>query len=365
MTAQALPGNRNNKLLGLEVIRFVSALSVLIWHYQHFFYIANKPADFVKERQPLYSIFSLFYDYGYYGVQVFWCISGFIFFWKYKNAIAGKNLNPKEFFVLRFSRLYPLHFATLLLVTLLQAAYLSQEGHYFVYENNDIMHFILQLFLASNWGLEKGYSFNGPIWSISVEVLIYCFFFLALRYLSKSAWVNLAVLLVCVVAKIAKISTPVIDCLAFFYIGGLSAIALQYFEKTKYHDLLDALTLGAVFFLPIAAYATNLYQHKHFAFLFLLTYVPTLLFISAKSIAVPPGIQKTVEVAGNMTYSSYLVHFPIQLAIKLYFSCTNQATPYYSLTFFTGFMLATLLASYSLYRYFELPAQNLIRNRFR
>ncbi|TAM46504.1 MAG: hypothetical protein EPN61_05205 [Burkholderiaceae bacterium] len=77
---QQEPVQKNNKLLGLEVVRFISALSVLVWHYQHFFYIADKPTDFVRELQPFYSMLSIFYDYGFYGVQVFWCISGFIFF---------------------------------------------------------------------------------------------------------------------------------------------------------------------------------------------------------------------------------------------------------------------------------------------
>ena len=168
---QQEPVQQNNKLLGLEIVRFISALSVLVWHYQHFFYIANKPTDFFRELQPFYSLLSIFYDYGFYGVQVFWCISGFIFFWKYRDSIASKSITYKNFFILRFSRLYPLHLATLLLVLALQTMYFHQRDYFFVYQNNDIPHFIYQLFLASSWGFEKGYSFNGPIWSISVRKL--------------------------------------------------------------------------------------------------------------------------------------------------------------------------------------------------
>lgn len=199
--------NQSNKLLGLELIRFMSALAVLFWHYQHFFYIANKPTDFIKEQQPLYSLFSHFYDYGYYGVQVFWCISGFIFFWKYREAIASKAINYRKFFVLRFSRLYPLHLFTLLLVFALQSIYFSQKDYFFVYQNNDTTHFIYQLFLASSWGFEKGGSFNGPIWSISVEVLIYCFFFFILQNISKSFLVNILILLLCLAVKYFKVSS--------------------------------------------------------------------------------------------------------------------------------------------------------------
>ena len=87
----------SNKLIGLEIIRFISAIAVLIWHYQHFAYVADKPENFLIESQPFYNIFSFFYLHGYYGVEVFWCISGFIFFWKYKDVIENKVIGPKLF----------------------------------------------------------------------------------------------------------------------------------------------------------------------------------------------------------------------------------------------------------------------------
>jgi len=225
---------QNNKLLGLEVIRFICALSVIIWHYQNFFYIGEKPTNFIKEHQPLYKLLSLPYDLGYYGVHVFWCLSGFIFFWKYRESIFTNALTYKKFFVLRFSRLYPLHFSTLVLVLSLQAIYYSKKEIFFVYQNIDIQHFIYQLFLASNWVDLKNASFNGPIWSVSVEVIVYFIFFLILQKISKSFLINVAVVLLCLIAKYLKIPSQVFECLAFFYIGGLSAVAFKCIKSTKY-----------------------------------------------------------------------------------------------------------------------------------
>jgi peptidoglycan/LPS O-acetylase OafA/YrhL len=204
-------------------------------------------------------------------------------------------------------------------------------------------------------------------------------FFLVLRYVGKSWRVNIAVLLLCAVSRMAHGPSPIVDCLGFFYIGGLSAIALQYFEKTKYHNLLSAqcsvlsaqcsvlsaLSLAAVFLVPVTAYVTRIYHYKSFAFLFLMTYVPTLLYIAARNVIVHPAIQSVVEAAGNMTYSSYLIHFPIQLTIAILFANTNQAIPAHSLTFFLGFMFVTLVASYYIFRFFEKPAQDFIRHKFR
>ena len=96
-----------NKLLGLEALRFLAALAVVLWHYVHFAYVADQPVDLVREHLPLYGLLRPFYEAGKYGVWVFWCISGFIFFWKYRDAISDRSMRGWTFLVYRLSRLYP------------------------------------------------------------------------------------------------------------------------------------------------------------------------------------------------------------------------------------------------------------------
>lgn len=201
--------------------------------------------------------------------------------------------------------------------------------------------------------------------SISVEVLIYFFFFLTLRFIGQSGLLNIGVLCLCVIAKIAKVHNPIFDCMAFFYIGGLSAIALQHLENTKYHKIFNTLLLCVIFIASMLIYAFKLYQLKYFPYLFLMTYTPNLLYFASHNINVHSKVQKVVEAAGNMTYSSYLIHFPIQITIALFFTYSNQSIPFYSLNFFIAFIAATLVASFMIYRYFEMPAQAYIRNRFK
>jgi peptidoglycan/LPS O-acetylase OafA/YrhL len=95
----------------------------------------------------------------------------------------------------------------------------------------------------------------------------------------------------------------------------------------------------------------------------LLTYTPLLLFCLSCRTVLAASAQKLVEAAGNMTYSSYLLHFPIQLAIALGFALSGRSVPFYDSWFFGMFVLATLLASHLSYRYFEAPAQTLLRSR--
>lgn len=121
---------------------------------------------------------------------MFWAISGFIFFFKYFDRLSRGAIGAGDFFVARFSRLYPLHFATLLLVLGLQLAFLARHGQFFVYPYNDLRHFVLNLLFISGWGLQKGDSFNAPIWSVSVELIVYIAFFVLVTYLSLvRAWI--------------------------------------------------------------------------------------------------------------------------------------------------------------------------------
>src|SRR5262249_47299325 len=133
---------------------------------------------------PAAQFLRFFYEQGGKAVSLFFVISGFVFYWLYSRAVASTRIGAQEFALLRFSRLYPLHLATLLIVAALQPLYLSATGSYFIYAYNDAKHFVLNLFFASFWGLQSDQSFNGPSWSISIEILLYAVFFLVVRFIS-------------------------------------------------------------------------------------------------------------------------------------------------------------------------------------
>lgn len=346
-----------NKLPGLEALRFVAAFAVLIWHYQHFSYLADIPVDLVRARLPLYGLLRPFYEAGEYGVWVFWCISGFIFFWKYRDAIFDRSVSGWTFFVFRFSRLYPLHLATLIAVAILQSLYFRMHGYFFVYQNNDVRHFLLQLVMASKWGLEGGDSFNGPIWSISVEVLVYVVFFLMLRFVTRSPLLNVVIVVACL-----NLSGQIFSCLAFFYAGGLAAIARRAVAAAASRGAIERAGWSVATLVPVSIAAFGL-QSQLIAWLFLLPYTPVLLFCLSGEIMLPARVQRMVEAAGNMTYSSYLLHFPIQLLMALGFAIAGRALPFYDGAFFAVYVGATLLAAYFAYRWLEAPAQSLLRKR--
>lgn len=350
-----------HRLLGLEVIRFVAALAILITHYGQFFYVGMEKVGFVPELQPFYPVLWLVYDYGFWGVHVFWTVSGFIFFYKYRDLIAERHVGGPRFFLLRFSRLYPLHFATLLLVAALQVLYSAQHDVSFEFANNDAYHFVLQLFMASNWGLEAGPSFNAPIWSVSVEILVYVIFFALTRFLGGSVLVTFGVLALCAATKILHIWHPVFDCLMFFYLGVVAATLFVATRETTLGRWLDRFSLAAVFAIPVAVLVSGVHAHRHFELLFAMSCAPGLIFVAARDWRISPRIGTIIAAFGNMTYSSYLLHFPMQMAAVMFIGSNTDL--FYNPAFFIGYIVAVCAAARLCYVAFELPWQKSIRHR--
>jgi peptidoglycan/LPS O-acetylase OafA/YrhL len=347
------------KILGIELLRFGSALAVLIFHYQHFAFVGTSlPPDFDRAPLPFYSWLQPFYRGGYYGVQVFWCISGFIFYWKYGRRIVERSIGGYRFFVLRLSRLYPLHFVTLLFMAGMQMLYQATNGSSFLYPNNDFYHFALQLGMASNWGLRVGESFNGPIWSISIEVLVYAVFFASLRYISGSLAFMSAVVLAATLIQMLGISTHVFfPCVAFFYLGCLTAWVYEWQRRSRRTGAIA--TAGALTLVVVTlAFGLHLGMPPKYA---LEALAPASILLCVKHVRPSGHIANWLVAAGNMTYSSYLLHVPIQITVVTLCSYINWHLPYYRPATFVTFMVITLFLSYWSYRRFEMPAQALVR----
>jgi len=355
---RSLPGA---KLTGLELLRFASALAVLIWHYQHFWYVADMPVDFIREKQPLYGLLWPLYNYGVYGVQVFWIISGYIFFWKYAAGIADGRVSGWKFLVLRFSRLYPLHLVTLVAVVVLQWKFQALSGQPFVYPNNDGFHLMLQLGLASNWGWEVGPSFNGPIWSISLEVVVYGLFFGVMRLVGSGRWVAPGMLLLGALGYLLKIPSQIFQCVFCFFLGGFVAQTGGGWPRKQGVDwLLRLLLLSA----PLVFFGYGWQTSKPLLHLFVVGYSATLIHWLAEYCSLPRASQYWVELAGNLTYSSYLLHFPVQLSLMLLSAQIGRSLPKDSPAFLAAYLAVTFLLALWVYDRFEMPMQARIRGWF-
>lgn len=347
-------------LAGIDLLRFASALAVLFWHYQHFSFVGAVPFEFDNRDEPFYAALSMFYHYGKFGVQVFWSISGFIFFWKYGAAVAAGHVKAGRFALLRFSRLYPLHLLTLLLVALGQTLFRASNPAYFVYQDNSLPSFFLQLGVIGHWfyPLLNSASFNGPIWSVSVELLAYLLFFVLGRRIGVGAGATLATAALAGMAYAAT-SLPAFECLLYFYLGGVVWLAAT--RAALWRRRRRRIVNGALLLLLLAACAAvrlRWVAADHVA----VPLVPLLVYVFMHTVQ-PAGarIRHVFAELGNLTYASYLLHFPLQLYIALMYGWMGRAVPWRSPWLFLGFVSVTMLLSYWCYRHVERPLQGWIR----
>lgn len=357
---KSAPQPQESRLLGLELLRFLSAVAVLVWHYQHFWFVGPQLQYFVRSEQPLYTPFKLFYEWGWYGVQVFWFISGYVFFWKYLGPIRERTVGKWQFFVLRFSRLYPLHLLTLVLVGLLQYAYHASTGLLHVYQDNDAYHAVLQLFMASNWGLQDGDSFNGPIWSVSLEILAYLFFFAFALVVGRRPWLIVLTVLVSGAAYQLKFG-QLFQCIFCFFIGGLAAVAGSSPVAKRHEKKVVVASIAYIVGLALIFRAFHLFDKKALVHLYLATAVPLLILALATRPWLSRMPARMATTLGNTTYSSYLLHFPLQVGLMLWAANTGWRIPREQPWFFLAYLGASLAVGVLAYRYFEMPMQKQLR----
>ena len=227
-----MQSERPKHLYLLDILRGLASLTVVVWHYQHFYYVAPDKfsEEFVRSGQPFYAFLKPLYENGHLAVQLFFVLSGFVFYFVYSDAVRNRSVSAYTFLVHRVSRLYPLYFVTLLYVAVLQYGAQAELGSFIVYAYNDVEHFILSLFLATGWGLADGFSFNAPTWSVSVEVLVYAVFFVVVFAIGKSAVVSL--MLMAWGCWMVVDGRDVIGWGVFcFFAGG---ITFQLYEKWRY-----------------------------------------------------------------------------------------------------------------------------------
>ena len=353
-------------LFSLDIVRGIAAVAVVFWHWQHFFFKQSAlPIEFDRAQQPLYSWFSLLYDHGHLAVPFFFQLSGFVFFWLYLDQVSRGDCSAYKFGVLRFARLYPLHFATLLAVLALQALHAWIIGGYFVYPFNDSYHFLLQLLFASHWGLEKGYSFNAPIWSVSIEIGLYCAFYLfCIAKIHRVAKLTAAILGAYFLMKLGVGERWASPALAF-YIGGLT------YELTRSYlnhrtQFTDALVVFAAMIAWAGVFTSGRMEYWLLTrgginplFLYSLT-IASLVIAETRF----PDIAKRGAWIGNLTYSSYLLHFPLQLIFVLcFFMLGYDDFAFRSVPVLLAFLSLLMVLSLITYQWFERPVQSALRSR--
>lgn len=378
------------RLHALDTLRGIAALSIVVWHWQHFYAVSGVwQAGWQRSAQPFYSALKPLYDEGWAAVDLFFALSGFIFFWLYGDAIRERKIGAGAFAWLRFSRLYPLHFVTLIAVACLQYFFRRATGHFFIYDANDTQHFLASLVMAQQWlppNIDQ--SFNGPSWSVSIEVLLYAVFFVLCRLGLRGGRVSLLVSVMAIPLLwwnefIAR------GVMGFFLGGAVYAAAEAIRSRTDAKRIARILCVAGILLWAAVIAETYLgllrdggywlaghlsndagkwyigQAESIFLLIFLFAVSPVTILALALHEQVLGGKWQRLSFVGDISYSTYMLHFPMQLSLALiasHFALTPAAFENgWAILVFYAVLIGLGALSFNA---FERPMQSMLRGYF-
>lgn len=375
-----------SRFYSLDAMRGLAALVVVIYHYHKFFFAAwgateisrlgdeTFIAHYMPNKIPFFRLFWVFYDDGLLGVDLFFGLSGFIFYWLFSSKIRNKTLGFKSFSIQRFSRLYPLHFLTLTWVTGLLLIFKRTHIGVDFYSFDDLVNYLLNFMLISSWGIGDWRSFNAPIWSVSVEVMLYIMFFLLSRYFSLK---NMGLILIAFFGLfvIYRINHQIGHGVFSFFLGGVTYHLYEWIvtrNQTKSVILHLLIVLcGLMWVLGIVGVYRQWNPLETIPFFWRYTFIPAILIFQTTILTLAlvetrwKTIGNSLAVLGDISYSVYLIHFPLQVTLVtlvIYFGKSQEIfyNPYIYLSFFALLLVLSAISHY----YFERPVQRYLRERW-
>ena len=343
----------------LDGVRGIAALAVVIFHW-HTFWFDRDSAPFDVTRMPLSGLIAPLALEGWLAVDLFFSLSGFVFASVYGRAISQRAISGWKYFVGRFSRIYPLHLVTLVTVAVLQAVYYASQQRFFICPINTWKHFLLQLLLVNFWIPRTSvFSFNSPMWSISVEAFLYLLFYGLCRLKLRHPIVS-AIMVVLGILVRSQYNYYLGRGIISFFLGTIAYDLVNCSRRSRVTTL--ALMLGAMGLLLAAPYFPQTLFRRGLESTFQLMVWPAVVILLAMPRVSSKPVIAACEYLGGISFAIYLWHFPLQLMFglaELQFGWPVDS--YYSPWMISAFFGLLMILSTASYYGMERPAQNWLR----
>ncbi|HYI41437.1 MAG TPA: acyltransferase [Allosphingosinicella sp.] len=308
---------------------------------------------------------------GYLAVDLFFMLSGFVLWLNYSDRLRRDGFAAVPgYLARRVARIWPLHLFILAL-TLIYALLVAATG-----ELNTVHYpwaeLPLHVLLIHNWGFTGGLAWNDPSWSISGEAAAYLLFpLIALavdwRRLSP-AWAVGALLLLALLlsavmgwngAFILDRDIPrfgLLRALTEFTMGTI--ICALWRRWCSVPGVAAALAGGLVAAALLLGFAAGAPET-----LVVPLFLAGLLLALASTADRPgnPLAARPIHYLGEISYSTYLVHFLLYIVFKILFVEDPANVPPALIGLF---LVLTFIASVALYHGVERPAQKALNRLF-
>ena len=357
---------------GIDVLRGLCILAVVVHHIN--LRIRLDKAPFLQHLgEPVNGV--LFWS-GYYGVRVFFVISGFLIAgWSLKRWGTLDKLNLRQFYAMRFARIVPCLVGLLVVLSVL---HLTRTPQFVIHRQHQSLPraFFAALTFHINW-LEgrTGYlpAAWDVLWSLSVEEVFYLVFPLLCRILRRQLLLICVLLGFVVAGPFARVLIHTDSWVDYSYFGCMDGIALgclaamvaaRFRFSSRWNLALlvfgTGLCLLIEVFRPVQAWL-GLYK---------VGLDVTVLSLGAALLAI--ALQQRSELGhrfagwlrwfGRNSYEVYLTHMLVvwpMVGIYLYFHQSLAASPFW----FVGITALTGLLGYVVTRLYSEPLNRLLRTR--
>lgn len=322
-----------NRFYELDALRGIAALMVVLYHYT-----SRYNEIYGHATTPLFN-----FEIGKTGVKLFFIISGFVIF-----LTINKIDRIKDFFISRFSRLYPTYWAAVLLTYALTTIFTLP------YREVDLKTAVINLSMLQAW--LKFSNVDGVYWSLAVELTFYAI--MSIIFVTK----NLArINIIAAIWMLVLISIHYIENnLGIKVSGALKSILIfeyahLFIAGIMFYQLSSNKNLSLLLYI-IIAYAIEIARHPETG---IITTFYFIFFYMLICKALTPLRTKPLIFLGSISYSLYLIHQNIGYIIINAIYEYNLANPY-SVIFVP--LVASILIASLIHYLIEKPAMIHIRN---
>ncbi|MGL0761219.1 acyltransferase family protein [Citrobacter freundii] len=310
--------NINYKSGEYSAISGVRGLAAIFVYVNHAPYMLNTIG-----AKPSFSSWGWIYgNLGSFGVQIFFCITGFLFF----DRIIKNNgeMSWNRFYEARIKRICPLFYTACIAYFIIAFV----ENKSVSLSASDLQTAVSLMsfgFIESSMKIGEFnlYPINGVIWTLVHEWRFY-FALPLIAYAYANKKIGPSVLLIAIIAAITDLYNSPLVCWAYFLTGIITAII--YNKKISYLKSMSSLFSVIAIICLIVTMGAKINQGYNWQ-----RYIISSIFFFSIILSNPFWLRfGPLKILGEISYSVYLLHLPIlYVAIKL----LNQFTDLNTISF--------------------------------
>lgn len=287
----------------LTFTRFLAAIAIVIYHYgKGSFFLTSEHFHFIFENANL-------------GVSYFFVLSGFVMIIAYGRL---KKLRYKNYYINRFSRIYPIYFIAILAIITIK---------HFSFETDE---FVYNILLIQAWIPNMALTLNYPGWSLSVELLFYICFPLIFKLFKlystkKIVWLVLLIWLLTQVTFnliyfdiLPNVIYSNLDLMYFpplhinqFLVGCTTGLLYLKTKKLKIPSVYNLLIILSLVSIIIVTFKFSHILNLHNGALAIL-FAPLIYFLSIDKSFLTTILSNSIFIfLGEISYSVYILQDPI------------------------------------------------------